>query len=478
MDSVSDIIGAKYATQEYVDSGLAIKADKDDPRLPRVGDGPSYAALISDGENAAFAITTEGDVVIPRVDESTRQMLLTRLGPVDALTRGTGDMDMYPWRVTDPDGVVPLAVQHDGAVDFRRLSPEAIAYLEDVLDVAPSVPEPEPVPTPNPVVWVADSGTHATHVETGQRYHLGEVANPRVDGDLLTWEQGGVDMWRTPEEGPWQAANLARFSIWGSSTAEEFGPAINTTVTGLGATSVHEGGAGYDRAANILARMGAAPYTLHSDAQIPATEPGTVIIKGNPVSGAGVSITGELGGVRGTLTLIRTKRFEFTSDEGAVTLRAGAQFIPDSQVWRDAPALLQIGKNDLSAGTSADFVIERTAVAYNWLRTLPQLTLIMGHHANTVWGAADPKVAEVEKVNEAYRQQYGPRYIDLTAFITSPEIWDHTGLTPTEADLQAQADGLMPLSLSRDNGTHFNATANAAIAEHLVKPHLKKIGWY
>ena len=73
-----------------------------------------------------------------------------------------------------------------------------------------------------------------------------------------------------------------------------------------------------------------------------------------------------------------------------------------------------------------------------------------------------------DQFNNWLREKYGKNVYDIEAYMLSEQIWTDTGITPNEADKQAQKDGIMPLSLSYDGGAHFLPAVEAIIAGKII----------
>ncbi len=73
-----------------------------------------------------------------------------------------------------------------------------------------------------------------------------------------------------------------------------------------------------------------------------------------------------------------------------------------------------------------------------------------------------------DELNKWIRTTYGANVYDIEAYMLSEQIWTDTGITPNEADKQAQKDGIMPLSLSYDGGAHFLPAVETIIAGKII----------
>lgn len=464
---------------EYLESGkLVIDADgipvdvpnlDTDPRIPNMSESPEWSWAVTDGDSTALGVTKSGDTVIPRIDTSTRTMLLDALGPADALKRGEGAEDYYPWRVADEFGVSPLAIRADGAVDFRHLTPEAVEHIAGALP-------PQPVPDAEPATAWAVDGTAATYLPTGQRIEApGAIAN----GPALTWDEDGMAMWRkSPDDGPWRVGETLRWASWGSSSIQIMGSSIADAFTQRDVTDFHQGGVGGDRTEHILGRMGVRPWTLAESITIPTS--GSVEIDLNVKaywSSNSVSMTIE--GIHGVVSRDGSGGWSFTrTDDGAsLEVPAGTPLVPDSLPYRDAATILNIGKNDISynSGTAAT-VFEAHLEAVAWLRSFAGHHVVMGHYANNDWPANDGRHLAIRDLNAALADEYGPRFIDLEAYVMGEQVWTDTGITPTSTDLDHQSRRVLPPSLASD-AMHTTPQVSDIIVDNLIFPHIENLGW-
>jgi len=188
--------------------------------------------------------------------------------------------------------------------------------------------------------------------------------------------------------------------------------------------------------------------------------------------------TGTLNGIQGTISCT-TSGFIFTRETSGHTV-----FTPDEcpfiselgNFFRNGIMLLWMGKNDLSRGWSVEDVITRTNASFNFNEPLNKRCLVMGHFVDSTTPDIDRRRDAIYQVNAAHQSRYGKLFVDIQQFITSPEWWRYTGLTPTQEDLALQSRGNKPLSGSRDAG-HLDDTGSAAIAAFL-KDHIKSLGWF
>ena len=465
MERATDLAGGDFATHEYVDAAL------DDPRVPQVKHGTDLSWAVSDGEHSPLAVTRDGSVHLSRVDNPTATLIANEVSERIGITHeDMGVEDYMPFRVSDGSHVA-LAVTESGDVDFGRLSPAALDYLTGALDITPNA-QPE-------TRLIADTSTgdlFAVDATTGQRSKLATAPqNVRTVGDALTWEDGGKTWWQsTLDDGPWRAVDTTRLAIWGSSSAQRLGTPLSAGLAAHGLTDRYLGGMPSERSEHTLGRMGAVPFILDATIQAVADTDVPVVLRGVTTAGS-FAIPGRFGGVRGTLRMTSGIGFYFKSEE-SVTIPAGAEFTPDAVEWRDAMQILNIGKNNLASGQTAQSAIEATVTAADYSRTLGDLYLVMGHFLDTAWQTTYTAYQNTLVVNAELKDRYGSRFLDLEAFTSSPDLWDLAGITPTPEDLQAQANRLLPPSVAADP-SHMTPYGYELVVNHLIIPALESKGW-
>lgn len=267
-------------------------------------------------------------------------------------------------------------------------------------------------------------------------------------------------------------------TIWGSSSAERIGAALGQALGGTGA-AFHNEGKGAETSQHISARLGSAPALLTvAGGSIPASGSVTVTASNMPNSVEMKPFTGTLNGVRGELTSTASV-FTFTrGTAGAATaVPSGTAFIPEvGTAARQHVTLLWGGKNNLSGAGSAPLVIEQTNKAFEYLSPLVKRALVLGHFVDTAQSLGSTQYTNVNAVNAALADRYGDLFLDVSAYLCSPQLWADTGITPTATDLQQQADGLKPSSVSHDSA-HLNAAGYVAVSA-LIRKKLTALGWY
>lgn len=272
--------------------------------------------------------------------------------------------------------------------------------------------------------------------------------------------------------------DVKNITIWGSSSAERIGTALGQALAGTGAT-FHNQGKGAETSQHISARLGSVPALLTVvGGSIPASGSVTVTASNMGNSVEMKPFTGTLNGVHGELTSTATV-FTFTrTTAGAATpVPAGTPFIPTvGTASRQHVTLLWGGKNNLSGAGSAPLVTTQTNLAFDYLSPLVKRVLVLGHFVDTAQSAGSTQHTNVNTVNAALAARYGDLFLDVSGYLSSPQLWTDTGITPTANDLTQQAAGIKPDSISHDSG-HLNAAGYTAVSA-LIRKKLVSLGWY
>lgn len=273
------------------------------------------------------------------------------------------------------------------------------------------------------------------------------------------------------------ATDFSRIAAFGSSTVEYFGPEMATELAPLGVTYFNGGDAGV-RAEHTLAQLGSRPALLTvAGGTIPASGAVGVTVSNAPLTSFLRSFTGTLAGVEGTLSgTIDAFTFTRAAAGSAVSVPADTPFIPTvGPQYRSAVNLLNIGKNNAPTTPIAQ-VSQWTQEARDWIVAGGGLPVIMGHAMNRDTPDVSTTRTWILGINALLSGWAGADYFDLQGYMVSPQIWIDAGVTPTQEDLDAQARGNKPPSLSLDD-IHFNNTGDAAVAKAFRRFVVAR-GWY
>jgi hypothetical protein len=300
---------------------------------------------------------------------------------------------------------------------------------------------------------------------------------PHKRGSTMTIK--GSDTYLRGEEVLPIFPDMTRIAGWGSSTMAGLFSRLQTWAASLGATYFN-GAQGGEYADATTARLGSHPALLSvAGGQIPAS--GSVVVTAsNMVPDNSLKpFTGTWNGVAGTLSSTATViSFARTTAGTAVPVENGLPFLPDLGGEHRADfTILNIGKNTLSNpdGTSAD-VIKRTHEAFAWLSPQVKRVVVLGQFVDWDTPAVSTIRTKILETNAALKLRYGPQFVDVLGYITSPQVWIDTGITPTAEDLAQQALGNKPPSLSIDKG-HFNDAGYTAVA-NLIAAAVAALGYY
>lgn len=272
--------------------------------------------------------------------------------------------------------------------------------------------------------------------------------------------------------------DVANMTGWGSSTMELLA-AFLAAVLADAPVEFHGEGKSAERVEHTAARIGSIPALLTvTGGGIPASGPVTVTASNMETMAALKTYTGTLAGVPGTLSSTASAMtFTRSAAGSAVTVPANTPFIPTVGTGaRNHVTLLNIGKNSLRSTGSNTKVIQYTNTTFDWLSPLVKRCLVIGQFVDSDQSVGGIQEVEVAAVNNAQRARYGDLFFDLRAYLSSPQLWIDTGISPTALDLQQQANGLKPTSVSVD-AAHLNNAGNTAVAKQ-IRARLTSLGWY
>lgn len=273
-------------------------------------------------------------------------------------------------------------------------------------------------------------------------------------------------------------SDTSKTGVFGSSTSQSFATYIADLLGS--ATVVHNEGKSGERYQQIFARQGSRPALITvTGGSIPASGSVTASASNMLTNRFLKPFTGTLAGVHGTLASTDTEMtFTRTTPGSTVNVPAGTPFISDKgDLLRSSFQILcMAGKNNDGDTGSAPEVIQATIDAYKWLLAFSKRAIVMGHFIDTHRRPGDVQYIWAETVNAGWKAFFGPLYFDTRAYLSSPQLWEDTGITPTQADLDAQAIGVKPPSVS-ENDSHLGPVGYAAVAKR-VREHLRGLGYF
>lgn len=281
--------------------------------------------------------------------------------------------------------------------------------------------------------------------------------------------------------------NMQRIVLLGSSSAQGLNTSLqswcnakNVTLTSLAK--------GREWSIHNAARLGAIPFLLTFPGNIiPAF--GSVTVQASnfdvPISSkdALLAYQGTVAGIQGQLSVLADgANLVFTRLETgtAINVDPDVAFLPDAaHEVRNDVYVFWLGKNDCSGSPpgSAPAIIKRLDQIYNWMAPLYPRGIVLGNFINGNWLPGNHLRDTLDAVNRYKSARFTNRYIDIQAWIESPQLWIDTGISPTNEDLLAQSERRLPPSVRQDNG-HFTSSVLAVITNTLISNKFTQLGWY
>ena len=207
----------------------------------------------------------------------------------------------------------------------------------------------------------------------------------------------------------------------------------------------------------LVYEKGVTPFSLHS----------TIVVIDNKIE---ASIVGQTENVK-----------VYPRDEQAHSIVAGKRYPVKlkNNGGTDGICVLATGKNDVNGANWSNWqaALERVKGYIQKCIALVQPKDAPRYIILPIWADNKPGWSKEEhpyrhqlkdELNKWIRTTYGENVYDIEAYMLSEQIWADTGITPNEADKQAQKDGIMPLSLSYDGGAHFLPAVETIIAGKII----------
>lgn len=219
----------------------------------------------------------------------------------------------------------------------------------------------------------------------------------------------------------------------------------------------------------IALRMGAYPLTVtFPDDVLPASGRVDVRVEGAPSELRGFSTTARVGGVEGTLAFsggFGGWSFERAQPGDEVPLAAGSPAHVLDADARAHPGFIWVGRNNVMAPEQTIADVAAMVAAHAAVSDEPMWVVgVTPARGETTGSSAAEAIAHV---NDTLRATYGERYIAMDDHLRD-DAMAAIGLSPTGADRDATASGVIPPSLMDPDGLHFNEHGNRAIAQLLA----------
>ena len=209
--------------------------------------------------------------------------------------------------------------------------------------------------------------------------------------------------------------------------------------------------------AELVYGEGVTPFSMHS----------TIVVIDNNIE---ASIVGQSANVK-----------IYPRDEQAHSIVVGQQYPVKlkNNGGVDGICVLATGKNDVNGANWSNWqaALERVKGYIQKCIALVQPKDAPRYIILPIWADNKPGWSKEEhpyrhqlkdELNKWIRTTYGANVYDIESYMLSEQIWADTGITPNEADKQAQKDGIMSLSLPHDGGAHFLPAVEAVIAGKII----------
>lgn len=210
--------------------------------------------------------------------------------------------------------------------------------------------------------------------------------------------------------------------------------------------------------AELVYGEGVTPFSLHS----------TIVVIDNKIE---ASIVGQTANVK-----------VYPRDEQAHSIVVGQRYPVKlkNNGGTDGICVLATAKNDINGANWSNWqaALERSKTYVEKCIALVEPKESPRYIVLPIWADNKPGWAKEnhpyrhqlkDQFNNWLREKYGKNVYDIEAYMLSEQIWTDTGITPNEADKQAQKDGIMPLSLSYDGGAHFLPAVETIIAGKIIQ---------
>lgn len=282
-------------------------------------------------------------------------------------------------------------------------------------------------------------------------------------------------------EAPRVLTDMSRVSLWGASDMRDLDQFVKAWAEGEGADYFGgwNGGATLD---SIWGEQGSRPMIVRFPSDtVPATGTANVTwtngtqrnaIRPRPVLIKGTTIEGTIEGAGGQMRFTRTGVIAGQSQ--AVTVPTPVELVSVNGVkQKHSFQIWNVGRNDLALGDVVDACMEAYRSAYAQLDTLDRRVIFVTPYTQQNYPAT--VIDRVQRLTNDMLSEWRSLVIDQMAYATSQQVWTDTGITPTQADLDAQAAYAMAPSLMKDPAHVNDAYAEAFV--NVIKARVAALGW-
>lgn len=282
-------------------------------------------------------------------------------------------------------------------------------------------------------------------------------------------------------------ADFNYISWWGSSSIAGMTPYLTTMATSLGVANKYNGGRSGEIMQYHAARMGAVNAMVKiPTGSIPASGKVEVTCNlPNIMYSAIGTFTGYLNGVLGTFgyDVASSTQLSFTRAVSGSAIQVDPvkdyEFVPNlDQKNISGYVILNVGKNNIlynsTYNETAEDIFAYTMRMYEHVRNAFKRVIVINHYCNTNFNAKQIEITK--QLNALLAKQFGNCLVDNNAYLLSEQVWIDTGLTKTQADIDATALGVLPPTLSSDP-LHMNGVTSQALVDLVLKPKFQEI-WF
>lgn len=284
--------------------------------------------------------------------------------------------------------------------------------------------------------------------------------------------------------------------IWGSSSASSHrgrepegrrSITIHGELTALGVPTVEHGYGGWQSPEILAVRSASHPllpdFSAAAHDQLVSDSPEMVVPAADGITPSVPSafIPGSIDGApvgmsaaEGRSGSLLLRRLGSEVPEAVRTVSGGAWVTDLEQRHRDDVHVLWMGLNNRE---DTRRVIEDTRAAFE---VAPDATLVMTHW-RSFWNRRGSEAsAQIQRINEAYRTEYGERCLDTDAVLWDEHWWSLPEIAELELGSrkdgpERRAQGLAPRPFVAEDTLHLNAYGNLVLA-HALHERMESLG--
>ena len=249
-------------------------------------------------------------------------------------------------------------------------------------------------------------------------------------------------------------------------------------------------GVGGETSPTIVARSGTIPFRVQQFT-IPAdTTPVPIKIFSDLhkrvlplIQGDGGVNPVTIGGVEGEITVklstvVEWSEYYFTRSEPGdeVLIERGTEIVTYSaDKWRDYVNVVFIGTNG-DFRNAEELIEQERAILERSERNGERYVIVGLYKLNSYQVNTPHDKAYYDELDAAMKAEFGDRFIDLRGYLMTGGLAD-AGITPTDEDRAAIADGRVPPSLMVDDLLHLNATGYK-LAGQIIFDRMNELGYF